>query len=345
MSYSDLKKDGMSAVDPLRLFVIGLDGVGVTEEDRIDWLKDIFPKLSARIDALRDVRACEEIEETKIVCFRPEEARPVIYLNAHCSFPEGEGYGQWSGLKFLPVVTGRQTTKVYRALGARREAKGAPALKMLARSRLFETDLELEEAVAIENSRILDWKPSARAWTAHRLMEKGSPEEHVMAWVGIKSRGGLKKLISILKCSPTVLKALDDRRIVQRVALDVAKKGDHDKQDVELEKRFAAAKGQKGHTRSRTMNGVTPGTPSPVRPGRIREMVKLLTARAATPNAPKDPQRDDALILLRAIAGEASAVALLPASVREVLAIVQAPKKPALPPVAPSLPGHVADAE
>ena len=93
------------------------------------------------------------------------------------------------------------------------------------------------------------------------------------------------------------------------------------------------------------MNGVTPGTPSPVRPGRIREMVKLLTARAATPNAPKDPQRDDALILLRAIAGEASAVALLPASVREVLAIVQAPKTPALPPVAPSLPGHVADAE
>jgi hypothetical protein len=293
MSYSDLKAIGMSGgpgtnkIDPLLLFIVGLDGEGDTEQARVDWLKARFPKLASKVDALRDPRACVEITEDAIRAFRPKHAGSVKYENMGVKF--GDDAGRWSGKQFIAVNGGRQRTKTMRALNAKRLAEGSPALEIQIEGKRFESDMDRREGKAIENASIVQQTPMQRAWLAYELTEGGMKSSDAAPLVNVCTEQAVKNLLALLKCSDAVQAAVDlgpdGGGITQTAALQIAKLGDHDKQDAELAARLGAAEGKSGRERSKAIRGEGEQKPKPVALkvlGRVKQA--LLDADASDPH-------------------------------------------------------------
>jgi hypothetical protein len=263
MSHKDLLELGLSGgpstnkAKPETLFIVAWDGEGSTPEERIAWIKGIFPSLSAKIDAMRDPRATVALDANKLRTFRPKFAKPIVYETTGVRFPEG--CGTWSGLALLIVNTGRQTTKCFRAINVSRAAENAPALQAVCIGRRFETDLERRESRVIENSSILRRSPMQRAWDANDLHANGVALLDIAPSVDVTTEQGVLNLIALLKCSEQVQAAADagpeNGGITQRVALEIVRLVDHDKQDAELSRRLEAAKGKSGRARSKAING------------------------------------------------------------------------------------------
>lgn len=303
MSHADIKAAGMSGgpssnkIDPLRLFIVGHDGEGNTEAERIDWLRAKFPKLAARFKSEdNDPRSNLPIREDEIRVFRPAHAKPVVYESMGVKF--GDDAGRWSGLNLLVVNTGRQTVKVTRIINERRDAAGSPQIEIVVIGKRYASALDRLEANICENRQIKPTSPTERAWGAHRLIENGATREDAMALCGVSTEQGLKNLLGLLDCSTAVQAAVDlgvdAGGITQTAGLDIAKKRDHAEQDAELAKRLAAA-GQAGGKRERSaaIRGESGGE-SKSKPVSGKVLAKVETALAAADRTKMDdPHRVD----------------------------------------------------
>ncbi len=328
MSHKDLTALSMSGgpstqkIDPLRLFIIGLDGEGATESERIDWLKGHFPKLASKIDALRDPRACLPVTEDAIRAFRPKHAGAVKYENLGMKFPDG--CGRWSGLALLAVNGGRQRTKTMRATNERRALDNAPALEIQIEGKRYESDMDRREGKAIENASIVQQTPMQRAWLAYELTEGGMQLADAAPLVNVSSEQAVKNLLALTAGSEKVQAAVDlgadQGGITQTAALEIVKRGDHDAQDAELAKRLAAAAGKTGRERSHAIRGEARG-PKPVKAALAAKVAATLTADAG------DARYDEwSAILLWATTGSDEAYDDLPDDFRA--AVIEAGKKP-----------------
>lgn len=288
MSHADQKALGMSGgpssnkIDAERLFIIGLDGEGSTEAERIKWVKGLFPKLAAKIDANKDPRANAPLTADDVRKFRPVHAKPIVYESMGVRFPED--CGKWSGLHLLVVNTGRQTTKTYRAMNAKRLAEGSPALEAVVIGKRFDSDLSRIESLVIENQRIVATSTMQRAWSAQRLLDGGTTPDDAMALLGLKTTQGMKNLLGLLSCSERVQAAVDAGPdadgITASSALEIASKHgeDHEAQDAELTRRLDAAQGKSGREKTRALRGEndTPTTPKPVSPKKLAAVLAEL---------------------------------------------------------------------
>lgn len=265
MSHADLKAAGLSGgpssnkIDPSRVFVVGLDGEGGTPEAKIEWICSLFPKLATRLQANRDPRATVSYTSDDVIRFRPRFAKAVVYETMGVKFPEG--CGAWSGRPLLVVNTGRQTTKRFRALNAKRSTEGSPPLEMVVVGRRFESDLDRCESRAVENASLVRRSAMHRAWDAYQLRENGAKMDDIAPLVDVTSGQAVANLIALLDGSEAVQAAVDagvdGGGITQSAALDIIKKhkGDHAAQDVELSKRLEAAKGKGKRERSQALRG------------------------------------------------------------------------------------------
>jgi len=328
MGHDSQKKLGLNrGVDttrtvPLRIFIVGLDGIGETEEERIAWLKGHFPKQSVRIDALRDARACAEVPDSFVGLCRSGIRNPVSVENMNGAFSADAEAG-WAGLPLLCVVAGRQRTKALRMVNNERVAEGKPALEILLIQRKYSDALGAREDKAIENVRV-ESTPSQRAWLANDLHSAGMSLADVAPRVGVTSEQAVKNLLALLECSASVLAACDAGHITQTVAMGLSKESDHAKQDERLTKLLAAAEGKTGREKSKALRGEsTKAKPvSGKKLGKVSEMLTQLDRSEMN-----DPCRvDEWISIVRWALGDPDAYDALPDEVRG--AIIASEKKP-----------------
>jgi len=299
---------------PESLFVIGLDGSGDTEQERVDWLKSVFPKLADRIDALRDPRSVTDVPDEFVNACKVGVQEPVLFENPAAFFPDQ--CGDWGGKAFLPVVDGRQRTRALRIVNAERVGSGLPPYEILGILKKFSTSLMARQIKAVTNVRV-DMLPSHRAALALEFDQAGVSLADIAPLIGVSSEQAVTNILALNECSAAVKVAVDAGQITQTSAIQIAKGKDHDAQDAELAKRLDAASGKKGRERSKALRGECQA-PKPMKAKTIGKVTDRLQSIDRTTMS--DPHRvDEWVAILRIVSGDESAYDALPDEFREAL--------------------------